>query len=166
MTRHIQYDLNASWDDPTERQTNRRQAPRAASHVQIKLAVRPDERAQRMIGTGIADNVSTRGMYCRSKHTLTPGQPIEVHISLKEYPREMGLPRALTGSGHVVWLKPEGEKVVGAAVRFDDDFADDIHLAIFVDYLKALAEKTAPQSREIKTPAPGSASGFPSRQHS
>lgn len=164
MPRHIRYDLNAAWDDPTERQANRRRASRAAAHVQIKLAVRPGERAQRMVGTGIADNVSTRGMYCRSKHTLSPGQAVEVHISLKEYPREMGLPRALTGSGHVVWVKPEGEKVIGSAVRFDDDFADDISLAIFVDYLGSLANAKTPPARTIYTPAPGSASDFPSKQ--
>ncbi len=166
MSRKIQYDLNAAWDDPTERQANRRRSARASSHVPIKLAVRPEETAPRLVGTGIADNLSTHGMYCRSKHTLAPGQPIEIYISLREYPKEMGLPRALTGSGHIVWVKPEGEKVVGAAVRFDEDFVDDIHLAIFVDYLGSLAQANTPPPKSIQTPAPGSASSFPSKQHS
>ncbi len=166
MVKRIQYDLNAAWDDPTERPANRRDASRAATHVPIKLAVRHAANARRMVGAAIADNLSTRGMYCRSKHTLTPGQPIEIYISLKEYPSEMGLPRSLTGSGHVVWVKPDGEKVLGAAVRFDEGFADDIHLAIFVEYLDSLAQATTPPPRHIYTPAPGSASDFPSKQHS
>jgi hypothetical protein len=164
MARRIQYDLNAAWDDPTERAANRREVARAAAHLQIKIAVRPKSDAPRMVGTGIADNLSTRGMYCRSKHQLEQGQPVEVYISLKDCPREMGLPRALTGGGHIVWIKPEGERVTGSAIRFDDDFADDIHLALYVDYLSAAAQAKASQGKTILTPSPRRDEDFASKQ--
>ncbi len=155
MAKRIHYDTQALWDDPTERQAERRQAGRTGAHLHVKIAVRVAERPQPLVGPGIADNLSIVGMYCRSKHTLSPGQAVEVYLSLKDCPREMGLPRALVGPGQVVWVKPEGDKVLGTAIRFGEELADDINLALFVDYLGSLEKTKTPPPRSIRTPFPG-----------
>jgi hypothetical protein len=162
MARRIQYDLDAVWDDPTERQADRRQAVRVETHLSVKIAVRVPEQPQALVGPGIVDNISVMGMYCRSKHTLSPGQAVEIYIPLKDCPRDMGLPRALMGTGRVVWLKAAGDKVLGTAIRFDPELADDIHLAIFVDYLGTLSKANTPPPRSIYTPFPGA--GLPAQQ--
>jgi hypothetical protein len=164
MAKRIQYDIEASWDDPTERQADRREVVRADTHLPVKVAVRMSDRPQPLVGPAIADNISVLGMYCRSKHTLAPGQTVELYLSLKDYPREMGLPRALRGSGHIVWIRSEGEKVLGTAIRFDEDLAQDINLAILVDYLGSLAKASTPPPRSLRTPFPGAE--LPSHQRS
>jgi len=155
MSKRSPYDIQATWDDPTERPADRRHVTRANSHVSVKLAIQLPEKAQPLVGQGIADNISVSGMYCRSKHTVKAGQPVEIYINLRDCPRSMGLPRALMGSGHIVRVQPEGEKVLGTAIRFDEDLSDDINLAIFVDYLGNLARAQTPPPSHIRTPMPG-----------
>lgn len=155
MSKRQPYDIEATWDDPTERPPERRHAKRIPTHVAVKLALVVAEKSQPLVGQGIADNISVSGMYCRSKHSVAAGQPVEVYINLRECPRSMGLPRALMGSGHIIWVKPEGEKVLGTAIRFDEDLSDDINLAIFVDYLGTLVRAQTPPPSHIRTPMPG-----------
>ena len=155
MSKRTPYDTHAAWDDPTERPPERRHAMRARTHLAVKLAIQLTDNPQPLVGQGIADNLSVGGMYCRSKHTIQAGQPVELYINLRDCPRSMGLPRSLMGTGYIVWVKPEGEKVLGTAIRFDSDLADDINLAIFVDYLNSLARAQTPPPSHIRTPMPG-----------
>lgn len=155
MSKRTPYNVDAAWDDPTERAADRRHAKRNPTHTSIKLAVQIPDKSEPLVGQGIADNISVSGMYCRSKHTVNAGQPVEIYINLRDCPRSMGLPRALMGSGHIMWVKSEGEKVLGTAIRFDEDLSDDINLAIFVDYLGTLARANTPPPGHIRTPMPG-----------
>lgn len=140
MAKRAKYDVDAHWEDPCEPHAEKRVSPRARASFHVKIAVDLVNKPRPLVGPGLVDNMSTAGLFCRTKHRLAPGQWVKIHIPTEMCPPEMGLPPAFLGSAEVIRTLPEDGRVSRTALRFDERLASDIQLAIFVDYLQSLGQ--------------------------
>lgn len=141
MPKRIRYDLEAEWDDPCEPRASaveKRVAPRAQAKFHIKISLNLVNKPRPLVGPGLVENISAAGLFCRTKHRLSPGQWVSLYLPTKVCPPEMGLPPVFMGDGEVIRTLPLDERVQQTAFRFDEALAEDIQLAIFVDYLQTL----------------------------
>jgi hypothetical protein len=130
------YDINASWDDPFERRQERRAVARIPAKFKIKIAVDLANKSTPLVGSGVVDDISPEGLRCRSKHRLSPGQSVRIMITTGSLPTDLGLPKRFLGGAQVVRTNQTHDDVSEISLRFDDALRDDIHLAVFIEYLQ------------------------------
>ena len=74
------YDVNAVWDDPFDRQPERRATARFEVRLKIKIALKVEESEKPLVGVGRVRNISTEGLYCLTKHRLTSGDEVTLQF--------------------------------------------------------------------------------------
>lgn len=137
------YDVNASWDDPFERRHERRSRPRTPARFTVKIAVNLANKSAPLVGPGVVDDISPVGLRCRTKHRLSPGQPVQLLISTQELPQDLGLPKGFMGTAQVIRTNPLEDSVSEVSLKFDESLRDDINLAVFVEHFHTLSRATS-----------------------
>lgn len=133
------YNVDAVWDDPFEHPVNRRVAPRYETKLKLSIMVEDEERKNRLIGPGIARNISNTGILLRTKHHLKPGQRVMVAIPTTATPSETVLPESFVGAATVVRVESEDGSVIRAALRFGEALLQNIEFALYMNHLSSLA---------------------------
>ena len=132
------YDVNAQWDDPFERPSERRASSRYKSKFEISLSVDDPEKG-RLVGPALARNISVHGAKVITKHKLQVGQSVTVAIPTDLCPASMGLPKAFMGTGEVIRVEASDERKMLAAISFGDTFTGNMEFAVFVEYLRSIS---------------------------
>lgn len=132
------YDVNAEWDDPFERTTERRASSRYKSKFKISLSVDDPEKG-RLVGPALARDISVHGAKVITKHKLQAGQSVTVAIPTDLCPASMGLPKAFMGTGEVIRAEASDERKMLAAISFGDTFTGNMEFAVFVEYLRSIS---------------------------
>ena len=132
------YDVNAEWDDPFERTSERRASSRYKSKFKISLSVDDPEKG-RLVGPALARNISVHGAKVITKHKLKVGQSVTVAIPTDLCPASMGLPKAFMGTGEVIRAEASDEGKMLAAISFGDNFTGNMEFAVFVEYLYSIS---------------------------
>lgn len=133
------YDINAVWDDPTERQPEHRAAARFEVRLKIKIALKVEESEKPLVGVGRVRNISTEGLYCLTKHRLTPGDEVTLQFFTQGCPTDSGLAQYVFGTGRVVRVDRVDTRRSMVAIQFDKNLSENIEFAIFADYLKSVS---------------------------
>ncbi len=132
------YDVNAEWDDPFERTSERRATSRYKSRFEISLSVDDPEKGH-LVGPALARDISVHGAKVITKHKLEAGQSVTVAIPTDICPASMGLPKAFMGTGEVLRAEAvDGSKML-AAISFGDSFSGNMEFAVFVEYLYSIS---------------------------
>ena len=139
MTRKLQYDLDAKWDDPFEKQEERRRAGRFLIDFKFDIRAPIHHKQGYMVGPGVVKDMSQSGLRLISKHTLWPSQEIKISIPTHMCSESMRLPSAFTGSARVVRVVPKEGKRKEASVRFSKSLSEDLEFAVFIESLMSLS---------------------------
>ncbi len=140
MPRGRRYDVDAAWDDPFERREDRRTASRFDLPFKVSIAVDGPEHKGRFIGPGLTLNMSVSGVAVKTKHSLEPGQHVNLSIPTHMCPNSMFFPEAFVGPAEVIRVVPQDERRRTAALQFGDTFANSMDFARFVGFLETAAE--------------------------
>ena len=132
------YDVNAEWDDPFERTSERRASSRPESKCKLSLTVDAPEKG-RLVGPALAGEMSVHGAKVITKHKLEVGQRVTVAIPTDLCPPSMGLPKAFMGTGEVIRVEASDDRKMLAAISFGDTFTGNMEFAVFVEYLYSIS---------------------------
>ncbi|MBX7259674.1 MAG: PilZ domain-containing protein [Candidatus Hydrogenedentes bacterium] len=133
------YNVDAVWDDPFEHPVNRRVAPRYDSKIKLSIMVEDEDRKNRLIGPGIARNISSTGILLRTKHQLKPGQRVMVSIPTSQIQSEAVLPESFVGNATVVRVEAEDGSIMKAALRFGEALLQNFEFSMYMNQLTNLA---------------------------
>ena len=139
MKRKSKYNITAEWDDPFDRQGDRRKKERCVENFKIKIGLRVPGHEKLLAGTGIVQNISQNGMLCRTKHKLSVGQEVHLSISTREYSQEKNFPIKFIGTARVSRLEPIDAGISEVALIFGTDLSEDMSFAIFIEALQSIA---------------------------
>ncbi|HIJ65576.1 MAG TPA: PilZ domain-containing protein [Candidatus Hydrogenedentes bacterium] len=139
MARRSPYDTSAVWDDPYDAPDNKREASRFNVRMKVVLAVDCPERGGQLIGDGVVKNISQSGVQVHTKHALEPGQRIVLSVPTDMLGGEMLLPETFSGMVDVQRVEPVDGRVRVAALRFSEDFTQNMDFVVFIDNLHAVA---------------------------
>lgn len=140
MGRKSKYNINAEWDDPYERQAERRSRERCVESFRIKMGVRVDGHKNLLVGPALVENVSQSGLLCKTKHALTEGQVVHLSISTRDYSKGKDFPLKFIGVARVVRVEPVDQNVMRAALDFGADLSEDMSFSIFIETLHSVAD--------------------------
>lgn len=138
------YDVNAVWDDPFDRPPERRGESRFDIRLKIKIAIEVAGSNKPLVGIVRVRNISTRGVYCLTKHRLTVGQHVKLQFFTKGCPTDSGVSGQIYGTGRVVRVEPVDRRRSNVAIEFDEDLSENIEFAIFAEYLKSVSGIRSP----------------------
>lgn len=139
MRRKSKYNITAEWDDPFERQGERRKTERCIEEFKIKIGVKVAGHDKLLVGAGLVKNISQRGMLCHTKHELAEGQEVHLSISTKDYSSDNNFPSKFIGTAHVSRLKQLEGSVVEIALIFGSDLSEDMSFSIFIEALHSIS---------------------------
>ena len=143
MGRKSKYNIDAKWDDPYERQEERRSRDRCAEEFRIKLGVRVQGHKNLLVGPALVLNVSQSGMLCKTKHNLRIGQEVHLSISTKEYSKGKDFPLKFLGTGSVTRIEAVEGNVSEVALDFGVDLSEDMSFSLFIEALQSIANLKA-----------------------
>ena len=143
MKRKSKYNIDEQWDDPFERQEERRKAERCVEEFKIKIGVEVEGHDKLLVGDGIVVNISQAGMLCRTKHNLKVGQEIQLAIPTKEYSTDKNFPIKFTGMGSINRTKAITDSVNEVGIFFKSELAQDMAFSIFIESLQSIASLKA-----------------------
>ena len=143
MKRKSKYNIDEQWDDPFERQEERRKAERCVEEFKIKIGVEVEGHDKLLVGAGIVVNISQAGMLCRTKHNLKVGQEIQLAIPTKEYSTDKNFPLKFTGMGSINRTKAITDSVNEVGIFFKSELAQDMAFSIFIESLQSIASLKA-----------------------
>jgi len=143
MKRKSKYNIDEQWDDPFERQEERRKAERCVEEFKIKIGVEVEGHDKLLVGDGIVVNISQAGMLCRTKHNLKVGQEIQLAIPTKEYSTDKKFPLKFTGMGSINRTKAITDSVNEVGIFFKSELAQDMAFSIFIESLQSIASLKA-----------------------
>jgi hypothetical protein len=143
MKRKSKYNIDEQWDDPFERQEERRKAERCVEEFKIKIGVEVEGHDKLLVGDGIVVNISQAGMLCRTKHNLKVGQEIQLAIPTKEYSTDKNFPLKFTGMGSINRTKAITDSVNEVGIFFKSELAQDMAFSIFIESLQSIASLKA-----------------------
>ena len=129
------YDIEAEWDDPSEKIEDKRGCPRADSSLRVKLGVQYAGQPRPLVGSGLMLDISASGMNCRTKHRVKPGQRILVSIPTKELPESMSLPKRFSGNAEITRVTKEDGTISQVAMKFGEEIANDMNFVLFMDQI-------------------------------
>lgn len=142
----MQYDVDAKWDDPCEKQQERRQSYRFPAEFQFDIAARIPEQEGHMVGPGRLKDLSLTGARLVTKHRLRENQSVYVRFRTRECPDTLALPRKITGVARVVRVSNKGGRSREVALRFDDDLASSMPFAVFVNHHQQASHHPTPMT--------------------
>ena len=141
MARRQAYDIDAPWVDPCEaRREERRRALRFAAQLKLDIAVDTPEAGGRLVGPGVVRDLSEGGVQVITKHRLAPSQRVTVSIPADRALQGPVPRRSFIGSARVVRVKERDNRCSDVALRFCDDFTDDMEFTLFVEHLRQVSE--------------------------
>ncbi len=133
------YDVNAVWEDPTDKRPELRAAARFPVRLKIKIALRVEESEAPLVGIGRVQDISTDGLYALTKHRLTAGDDVTLQFYTQGRPTDSGVGQYVFGSGRVVRVDRVDARRSMVAIQFGKSLSENIEFAIFADYLKSLS---------------------------
>ena len=139
MRRKSKYNIDAEWNDPFERQSERRVSERCPERFVIKVGVKVAGREALLAGSGLVQNISQSGMLCRTKHQLIVGQEVHLSIRTEGYSVGNNFPLKFIGTAQVARLTALDGAVVDAALVFGSELSEDMSFSIFIEALQSIA---------------------------
>ncbi|MFA6240217.1 MAG: PilZ domain-containing protein [Candidatus Hydrogenedentales bacterium] len=133
------YNVDAVWDDPFDHPVNRRVAPRYDMKLKLSIMVEGQDRKERLVGPGVARNISSTGILLRTKHQLQPGQRVMVAIPTEQTPAGTVLPATFVGNATVVRVEVEDGSIMRAALRFGETLLQNIEFSMYMNHLTSVA---------------------------
>ncbi len=111
---------------------------RQAERVKVGLKVMLKADNPITIGPAITCDVSQGGACVTTRHTLQPGQHIDITIPTRTCPEELGLPQELRGRAVVQRVEDMGNHTRKAALRFLPNLAQSMEFAFFMAFLSGV----------------------------
>ncbi len=133
------YDVDAAWDDPFERNHERRRAKRHRFLLKATLSVEIPGTRQHLIGPAIVQDISTTGIWALTKHRLTPGMVVSLILPTGPCPSDLFLPESFTGDARVIRVRSLEDSRSLVALQLAETFSQNMEFAMFVDYLGTIA---------------------------
>ena len=143
MSPSSRYDINAEWDDPYERQAERRTVRRFPAKYKVRISVPLENQQGQLVGVSVVRDVSLRGILVQTKHELAVGQRIKLAIPTKGCTPDMMMPRSFWGMVDVRHLRVSGADTLVGLV-FGEEFLQDMDFARFIEYLQSLSSVMSP----------------------
>jgi hypothetical protein len=135
MPQRIAYDVSTPWDDPFEKQPERRQNGRHGFDTVIQIRVQRPGDSRPLVGPARSEDLSLTGLSALTKHDLRLGQIVTLSIPTEDLGAELCLPDAFIGPAHVVRVTPVESRLVQAAFKFGDGLRSNMDFAIFINAL-------------------------------
>ena len=139
MRRKSKYDLSAQWDDPFERQGERRKNERCTERFKLKIGLRVPEHENLLAGAAVVENISQTGLLCRTKHQLKEGQEVHLAIPTSDFSTNNDFPKKFVGRGRVSRLTNIDGNVSEVGIVFATDLSEDMSFSIFIESLQSIA---------------------------
>ena len=139
MLHRAKYDVDAQWDDPFERQEDRRDSLRYASNFRITVFVEGAVPGRRLKGPGLVKDVSLSGVRFLTKHQLAAGQEVSLALPTDICPDSMGLPSAFLGPARVIRVLNVDDRRRVAGLKFGDALSMNMDFAVFMEYLCSIS---------------------------
>ncbi len=133
------YDIESDWDDPFEHRDEQRKTRRFESDLKIMIALESGSARRNLVGPGILRDMSEGGVFCVTKHQLSPGNDLTLRFSTEMCPPDMCLPKTFYGSAKVVRTEPDAEDRMFAGIAFGDALMQNMEFSLYVQHLEALA---------------------------
>jgi len=131
------YDTESEWDDPFDQVDERRRVRRFNTKIRIMIALESGSARRNLVGPGIVQDMSEGGVYCVTKHHLTPGHVLTLRFSTEMCSPELCLPNSFYGPAKVVRTTPDADDRTFAGIEFGNDLRQNMDFSMFVQHLES-----------------------------
>lgn len=133
------YDIDVEWNDPFERESERRSAPRYELRMKLSILVDGPRGKGQWVGPGMVRDISSVGVRVLTKHRLNPSQHVTLAIPTDICPTILCLPKSFVGPAQVVRVQPKQGRIIEAGLAYSETLLQNMEFAVFVDTLCAVA---------------------------
>jgi hypothetical protein len=130
------YDTKSEWDDPFEQADERRRVRRFNTKIRINIALESGSARRNLVGPGIVHDMSESGVYCVTKHELTPGHVLTLRFTTEMCSPELCLPNSFYGPAKVVRTVPDEDDRMFVGIVFGNDLKQNMDFSMFVQHLE------------------------------
>ena len=133
------YDINASWDDPSERVKESRLDRRCTADFKIKIALDLPTHKNPLVGPGMIKDISAGGIRCITKHRLSPGQAVKVLIPTDMFSNDGQFPKSFLANGLVKRVDRMDETKSSVAIQLERKLSQSADWGDFVGFLDSIS---------------------------
>ncbi len=130
------YEIESDWVDPYDRVDERRRVPRFRADMKIMIALESGSARRNLVGPGLLKDMSEGGIFCVTKHQLSPGNDLTLRFATDMCPPDLCLPKSFYGHAKVVRTQPDEEDRMFAGIAFGDELKQNMEFSLFVQHLE------------------------------